>query len=166
MENPRRVNLIPRMISSVPWYTSKYTMILLGGIIPFISIFIEFYFIFTSIWYHQFYYMFEFLFIIFIILVITCAEVSIIITYIQISNDNYEWWWNSFLSTASSAIYVFLFAIYYYFVYLQVSSFASTLLYLGYTFIICFILFVLTGSIGFYSSSLFLTQIYNNVKFD
>jgi Endomembrane protein 70. len=37
-----------------------------------------------SIWRHSFYYLFAFLFTVMIILVITCAEISIVITYLEL----------------------------------------------------------------------------------
>jgi len=35
-----------------------------------------------SVWGHSFYYLFAFLFFIILILIITCAEISIVITYL------------------------------------------------------------------------------------
>ena len=47
--------------------------ILVGGVLPFGAVFIELFFILSSIWLHQFYYVFGFLMLVFVILVITCA---------------------------------------------------------------------------------------------
>ena len=48
------------------------------------SVFIELVFIMMSIWRHSFYYLFAFLFAVLLILVITSAEISIVITYLQL----------------------------------------------------------------------------------
>lgn len=140
--------------------------ILLGGILPFGAIFIELYFIFTSIWQHQFYYLFGFLFLVFLILVITCAEISIIMVYFQLCSEDYKWWWRSFLTPGASAFYMFLYAIYYFFTKLQITSLASTFLYLGYCFIMSLLFFVLTGAIGFITSFIFVRKIYKAIKAD
>jgi transmembrane 9 superfamily member 3 len=47
---PCRVNTIPRPIPNGPWYTWPVVVIPLTGVLPFGSIFIEMYFVFTSFW--------------------------------------------------------------------------------------------------------------------
>jgi transmembrane 9 superfamily member 3 len=47
---PCRVNSMARPIPLGPWYTSPSVIIAATGILPFGSIFIEMYFIFTSFW--------------------------------------------------------------------------------------------------------------------
>lgn len=111
---PVKVNQIPRSIPPQPWYLDPVVCCLSSGLLPFGAIFLELFFIFSSIWLHQIYYLFTFIFIVFIILLITCAEVSIVITYFQLSSEDYNWWWRSLFSTGSSAFYVFLYGVYYY----------------------------------------------------
>ena len=45
---PCRVNPIPRAIPEKKWYLESWVIVILGGILPFGSIFIEMYFVFTS----------------------------------------------------------------------------------------------------------------------
>lgn len=47
---PCRVNPIPRAIPEKKWYLESWVIVILGGILPFGSIFIEMYFVFTSFW--------------------------------------------------------------------------------------------------------------------
>ena len=47
----------------------------------------------SSLWLSQIYYVFGFLFVVVLILVITCAEMSIVMTYFQLTNEDYLWWW-------------------------------------------------------------------------
>ncbi|KAI5054770.1 hypothetical protein GOP47_0029915 [Adiantum capillus-veneris] len=77
IEDPVRTNKIPRQIPEQAWYMRPAFSIFVGGILPFGAVFIELFFILTSIWLHQFYYIFGFLFIVFLILVVTCAEITI-----------------------------------------------------------------------------------------
>ena len=95
IEYPTRTNQLARQIpkQSVPPFLS----VLVSGILPFGTIFIELYFIMSSIWLHEVYYVFGFLFIVQILTVIVCAEVSIVMSYIQLSTEDYRWWWRSFL---------------------------------------------------------------------
>lgn len=73
-------------------YMHPVFSILIGGILPFGAVFIELFFILTSMWLHQFYYLFGFLFLVFVILVITCAEITIVLCYFQLCSEDYHWW--------------------------------------------------------------------------
>lgn len=49
-DNPCRVKRIPSPIPERQWYLRPIIVALMGGLLPFGSIFIEMYFIFTSFW--------------------------------------------------------------------------------------------------------------------
>ena len=49
-DNPCRVKRIPSPIPSRPWYLSPVPIAAMGGLLPFGSIFIEIYFVFSSFW--------------------------------------------------------------------------------------------------------------------
>ena len=165
-EYPVRTNKIPRQIPEQAWYMQTAFSVLVGGILPFGAIFIELFFILTSMWLHQFYYIFGFLFLVFVILGITCAEITIVMCYFQLCSEDYQWWWRSFLTAGSSALYMFLYSAFYFFNKLEISKAASGMLYFGYMFVVAFGFFLLTGTIGFYSCFLFTRKIYGSVKID
>ena len=73
---PTKTNLIPRSVPPRPWYMSPIFCVLVGGVLPFGAVFIELFFILSSIWLHQYYYVFGFLLIVFLILLVTCGEVA------------------------------------------------------------------------------------------
>ncbi len=161
---PKRVNQDPREIPEQAWYVRAPFLSLLGGILPFAACFIEIFFIMSSVWMHQFYYMFGFLFIVFVILTITCAEISIVVTYFQLCYEDYHWWWRSFCTSGFSAVYLFLYSITYYYTKMRIDHFVSTVIYFGYMFLISIGFFILTGTIGFAASYLFVHKIYSEVK--
>merc|ERR1719401_2171060 len=111
---PVRTNQVPRQIPTQPWFIQPIFTSLVGGVLPFGAVFTELFFIMSSLWQHQFYYLFGFLALVLVILVVTCAEISIMLTYFQLTSEDYNWWWRSFLSSGSSAAYVFLYAIMYF----------------------------------------------------
>jgi len=167
VEPPVKVNLIPRMIlADRAWYTQPHFSILIGGILPFGAVFIEIFFIMSSVWLHQFYYVFGFLFIVFLILIITCAEIAIVMCYFQLCGEDYHWWWRSYLTSGSSAFYLFLYSILYFFTKLEIIKFVSGLLFFGYMFLVSFAFFVLTGTIGFVACFIFVKTIYSSIKVD
>ena len=72
---------------------------LIGDILPFGAVSVELFFIMSALWLHQIYYIFGFLFLVMIVLVATCAEISILLCYFQLCNEDYRWWWRSFMSS-------------------------------------------------------------------
>ncbi len=54
---------------------------LLVGILPFGAIFVELFFIMSSIWFSKVYYMFGFLFLCYFLMIITCAAVTVLLVY-------------------------------------------------------------------------------------
>lgn len=165
-DDPVRTNQIPRQIPEQVWYMSPLLSILMGGILPFGAIFIELFFILSAIWGYQFYYIFGVLFIVFIILVLTCAEITIVMCYFQLCAEDYRWWWRSYLTAGASALYMFLYSIFYFFTKLEIEKFVSALIYFAYTLIMAICFFVLTGTIGFYACLWFVRKIYGSIKVD
>ncbi|KAK9393614.1 transmembrane 9 superfamily member 2-like [Crotalus adamanteus] len=166
IEHPVRTNQIPRQIPEQSFFTKPLPGIVMGGILPFGCIFIQLFFILNSIWSHQMYYMFGFLFLVFIILLITCSEATVLLCYFHLCAEDYHWWWRSFLTSSFTAVYLFIYAIHYFFSKLQITGIASTILYFGYTMIMVLIFFLFTGTIGFFACFWFVSKIYSVVKVD
>ncbi|KAL2655245.1 hypothetical protein AAZV13_04G055900 [Glycine max] len=166
IENPVKTNKIPRQIPEQAWYMNPVFSVLIGGILPFGAVFIELFFILTSIWLNQFYYIFGFLFLVFIILIVTCAEITIVLCYFQLCSEDYLWWWRSYLTSGSSALYLFLYATFYFFTKLEITKLVSAIFYFGYMLIASYAFFVVTGTIGFYACFWFTRLIYSSVKID
>ena len=68
-----------------PW-----VIVLVGGILPFGSIFIEMYFIFTSFWAYKIYYVYGFMLLVFIILTVVTVCVTIVCTYFLLNAEDYR----------------------------------------------------------------------------
>lgn len=166
LEHPVRTNQIPRQIPDQSVYTQPIPGIIMGGVLPFGCIFIQLFFILNSIWSSQMYYMFGFLFLVFLILVITCSETTILLCYFHLCAEDYHWWWRSFLTSGFTAVYLFIYCCHYFATKLSIEDAASTFLYFGYTSIMVFLFFLLTGSIGFFACFWFIRKIYSVVKVD
>lgn len=165
-DNPCRVKTIPRPIPEKKWYLTPTVVSTLGGLLPFGSIFIEMYFIFTSFWNYKVYYVYGFMLLVFIILIIVTICVTIVGTYFLLNAENYHWQWTAFFSGASTAAYVYLYSIYYFAFKTKMTGFFQTCFYFGYTAMFCLGLGIMCGAIGFLGSSVFVRRIYRNIKCD
>lgn len=163
---PCRVNPVPRHIPPRPWYASQLVHILAGGVLPFGSIFIEMYFVFTAFWHYKYYYVYGFLLLVYAILVIVTACVTIVSSYFLLNAEDYRWQWTSFLSGASTGLYVYLYALYFFHFKTGMTGFFQTAFYFGYTAMFSVALAILTGSIGYFGSSMFVHALYAQLKIE
>jgi transmembrane 9 superfamily protein 2/4 len=182
---PVRTNQIPRQIPPSTTYMRPIPSMLLVGILPFGAIFVELYFIMSSIWFSKVYYMFGFLFLCYGLMIITCAAVTVLMVYFLLCSENYHWHWRAFMTAGASAFYVFANALIYWVTKLELGGLAGSVLYIGYSALISFLFFILTGilplssstslklvltnfsgSIGFFASWAFVQKIYGSIKID
>jgi len=165
IEFPTRSSNIPRQIPDQPWYLSTPFTMVVGGILPFGACFVELFFILSSLWMDQYYYVFGFLLLVFVILVITCAEITMVLIYFQLCSEDYRWWWRSFLTSGATALYVFLYSAFY-FSKLESNLAITYILYFSYMSMLCLGMFLLTGVIGYLSALWFTKKIYASIKVD
>jgi len=163
---PVKTNMVPRVIPSQAWYLNLLFTMVIGGILPFGAVFIELYFIMSSVWLQRFYYVFGFLALVLLILVVTCAEMAIVLCYFQLCNENYQWQWRAFLNTGSAGLFLFGYSFVYFSSTLEIMGVVSTLLYFGYMFVASMGFLLVTGTVGFMASWWFVLQIYGAVKVD
>ena len=185
IEAPVRTNQIPRQIPPSTTYMRPIPSMMIVGILPFGAIFVELYFIMSSIWFSKVYYMFGFLFLCYALMIITCAAVTVLMVYFLLCSENYHWHWRAFMTAGASAFYVFANALIYWLTKLSLGGIAGSVLYMGYSALLSFLFFILTGitlplydpishlkltnlpgSIGFFASWLFVHKIYGSIKVD
>lgn len=161
---PVRTNQIARPIPRQPAYLSAPGVHLLSGMLPFGVVCIELRVILNSIVLDEFYHFFGFLVAVLTIVAITCAEVSVVVVFVKLSNCDYGWWWNSWLASAASGAYVLVYSVYYLLTSpgADANNFVSNFLFLAYCTLgsLCFAL--VTGTIGFLSSLAFVRRIYSD----
>ncbi|KAG5753257.1 hypothetical protein H9Q69_004855 [Fusarium xylarioides] len=163
---PVRTNQIPRQIPPVSTYLKPFPSVLIVGLLPFGAIFVELFFIMNSIWFSRIYYMFGFLFLCYGLMIVVCAAVTILMVYFLLCAENYNWQWRSFLAAGMSGGYIFLNCLLYLVTKVRASGLAGIVLYMGYSAIISFLFFILTGSIGYFASWWFVRKIYSSIKID
>ena len=181
---PTRVNQIPRQIPPCARSLQPLPSLLLTGVLPFCAIFVELYFIMTSLWTSKIYYMFGFLFICYGLMIVTSACTTILLVYFLLCAEDYRWQWRAFFGAGMTGGYVFLNALGFWATRITFGGLTGAVLYVGYSALISFLVFVLTGehllpspsvsrlltlytgTIGFFASYAFVHRIYGSIKVD
>jgi len=166
LEVPTKVNQISRTIPELSWYSKPPFSVLLGGILPFGSVCIELFFIMSALWLHQIYYVMGFLLAVLLILGATCAEVAVVMCYLQLCGEDHRWWWKSFWNCASAGFYLFLYSLWFLISRLDLVGVLPVAVYLTYMSMIsiCFGLFC--GAVGVTMCFWFNKTIYGALKVD
>jgi len=170
----RKTSEPPTAVSSAPRPVPNYSPVppialaAVGGIIPFGVVFIGLVFILDSLWHNAYFTMFGFLFAIFAIMLVTCAEVSIVLTYLILVKEDWRWHWMAFVSSASSGTYVLLYS--FYFILrssgLRGMHFSSFFLFAGYTLLLSTSFAMLTGSVGYLATSAVVQRMYRTGRLE
>ncbi|PWA74423.1 Nonaspanin (TM9SF) [Artemisia annua] len=165
LQCPVRTNQIAREIPARRYPSGL--LVVGAGTIPFGTIFMELFFILSSIWLGRFYYGFGFLLMVFLLLIVVCTEVSIVLTYIGLCVEDWQWWWKAFYASGSVSVYVFLYSVaYLVFDLVGLSGPVSAILYLGYSLIVAVAIMLASGTIGFITSFFFVHHLFSSVKID
>jgi transmembrane 9 superfamily member 2/4 len=147
LDPPTRVNQIPRQIPQVSRSLSLWPSVLMTGVLPFCAIFVELYFIMTSLWTSKIYYMFGFLFICYGLMVLTSACTTVLLVYFLLCAEDYRWQWRAFAGAGMTGGYVFLNALGFWMMKISFGGLTGAVLYIGYSALIGFLVFLLSGEL-------------------
>jgi transmembrane 9 superfamily protein 2/4 len=165
-DTPTKTNQIARIIPESQFYMSPLMTSLMGGILPFGSVCIELAFIMSALWLHQIYYVMGFLLAVLGILAATCAQVSIVLCYLQLCAEDHRWMWKSFWNCALAGLYLFMYSLWFLSSRLDLVGVLPVVVYLTYMSMISICFGVFCGSVGFLSAFWFTKTIYGAVKVD
>lgn len=161
---PCRTKNFPREIPPAAWYRQAPFQMIMAGFLPFSAIYIELYYVYTSVWGHNSYTLYGILFLVYLILLIVTACITIALTYFQLSMEDHRWWWRSFFSGGSTGLFIYAYSFFYYLYRSKMTGFLQASFYFGYMLMLCYFFFIMLGAVGFYSSLLFIKHIYSNLK--
>jgi transmembrane 9 superfamily protein 1 len=163
---PCRTKAIVREIPSMPCYRSLPAHMVVGGFLPFSAISVELYYIFATVWGREHYTLYGILFLVYIVLIAVTACISVALSYFQLSSEDHRWWWHSVFSSGATSVFMFLYAIFYFYVRSNMDGTLQTVQFFGFTLLACYIFFLMLGTVGFFSSLHFVRYIYGNLKLD
>jgi transmembrane 9 superfamily member 2/4 len=142
---PTKVNQIPRQIPPCAASLRPLPSLLMTGVLPFGAIFVELYFIMSSLWTSRIYYMFGFLFICYALMIMTTACTTVLLVYFLLCAEDYRWHWRAFLGAGMTGAYVFIMALGFWMMRVSFGGLTGAVLYVGYSALVGFLVFVLTG---------------------
>ena len=115
VEPPAKSSLLKQaVLKQKSWYSQPILLLATSGGLTFLAIYTETYYIFQSFYNYKFYYVYSFGLAVYVMLLICSACVSVVSTYIFLNSEDFRWPWLSFMSSASCALFVFGYAVYFY----------------------------------------------------
>ena len=163
---PTRTNRLAREIPSYNFFSSMRFQILITGFMTFWSIYIELKFIFQSIWTNNHVYkLYSVLVVSVILLLLLSISLTILFTYFHLNAENYKWWWRSFFSGSSIALFVYGYCVYYY-VNSIMDGFFQAIFFFLYSLLFVYALALMVGAASFMSTYRFVWFIFSHVKAD
>lgn len=163
---PCRTKNFPREIPSIPWYRTLPFQMLMAGFLPFSAIYIELFYIYSSVWGHTYYTLYGILCLVFLILNIVTACITVALTYFQLSMEDHRWWWTAFINGGSTGIFIYIYSIFYYIYRSHMTGVLQGSFYFAYMLVVCYFFFILLGAVGFFSALTFVRRIYRNLHSD
>lgn len=163
IEFPTRVNEVPRTIPKQGWWMHPIFGAFVLSLPPFLNSYPDLYFIMPSMWLNQYFNSFGVLFCVFIILIASCAVIAVVMTFLQLRAEDYEWWWRAFYTAGFVAVF-FFYQSFRFFDIFETKTLATCMLYFGCMGLICLGGFLMTGSVGLLSALWFNKTIYGAIK--
>lgn len=165
--NIPHVNQIPRLI---PRPSRKFLaprfLLLASGILPFISVFVEFTFVFTSIWSFKVFHLYGFLTITTLLFIAVTACVSVTATFALLTTENHHWKWMSMGFGASCSFYALVYAVYFYLFKTSMHGLFIFVVYFSYTLAFVLFLALMGATVSYFAASSFVRSIYSQAKND
>lgn len=162
--SPTNPTKIPRAIPKCMWYRSRGFMFVMCGLLPFSSIYLEIYALFSAVWGHRLFQVYELLAIVFVILNLVTIITTMAAVYFQLATEDYRWWWNSLLYGGSVGAYVMAYSVFYYYLRSPLEGFMQASFFFGYTMLLSYAFFLMSGTVGFFSGRTFVLFLYRQLK--
>ena len=135
-----------------------------SGILPFSTLFVELFFIYSSVFHYKFYYIYGFAGLVLLLFVLVSMMVSVVATFFFLNTEYYKWHWTSFKMGLGVAFYTITYSLYY---YMYRSSMSGTLQFMQYFAIniaMAVGLALISMASGYTASSMFVNRLYRGLK--
>jgi transmembrane 9 superfamily protein 2/4 len=152
IQYPVRTASVPRRTPEQPWFQAAPFTMFIGGNLPFGCFVNELCLVMVNAWRGSYYGAFGFLLSTVILALIMCAEITVLLTYVQLNHENHRWWWRSFANGGAFALYLFGYSILHFQRWIEANTVTAYILYFLYMSLACLALFLAMGTVGIASS--------------
>ena len=167
---PCRTNRLERMVPGKTTCTevtlgSAVLQYFLCGFVPFLSMYVEFHYVFDSVWGTARYTVYGILLLSFFLTLANACLVSTLCLYHLLNCENWRWWWRSLISGFAVAFFIIAYASYFF----QNSGMEGLLqlaFYHVYTAVIAYAVGLVFAAVIFQANAHFLWYIYSQIKSD
>jgi transmembrane 9 superfamily protein 2/4 len=163
---PCKINALPTAIGPKPWYLHLQYISWIIGIIPFFTVFIEFVYLLNSLWSFNVYFLASYFSLALLMSIVLTSEISIIFVFVNLCWGDHKWWWKSFFVSASPALYVFIYSVFYFFNNMELTRFSAIVIYFLIMILISVVVALVLGGLGTLITFRFIFYIYSKIKFD
>ena len=102
-------------------------------------------------------------FMTFLLCVLACAELSVLMTYFQLCNENHRWWWLSIFTAGSPALYALVYGSAWFGNLGAGDVICTYIIYFGHLTLLCLAVFLAIGAAGALASLWFIQSMYTKV---
>lgn len=159
-------NALPSIIPPKRWYERAPCVFFAGGVLPFGSVAVELYFLFTALWNYKMYYTFAYALAALASFVVVVGCVAILAVYLTLCAEDYRWQWVSLFPGFAAGLYTFLYSLYYYTVHTAMLGFLQTAIFYAVSFGLAAAIGFIGAFAGFTAASWFINKIYTQKKMD
>lgn len=156
----------PRVIPSSSWARFPLIHSLFVGIIPSGVLLVTLHYVLASLWGPYVNTLNVVFFAAFLLHVYVTGLLSILFTYVHLNEEDYRWWWRSFVSGGSVGVYFFLYSVYYFFSFSHKWTLMKGVFFFSYALIIAWGIFQMMGFVTFSVNYWFVSYLYSRVKTD
>lgn len=139
---------------------------LIGGLLPFGAIYLELHYVFDAAWGHAMYQLWGILAIVFVLLLLVTALTSVALIFFQLSAENWKWWWSSFIIGGSTGIYIFAFAIHWWYRTSAMFGWMQWFFYFAEMLVVSYFFFIMLGTLAFFACLTFIRAIYSSLRIE
>lgn len=165
ISTPTRTNQIARVVPGTYMTSNNFFSIIVGAM-PFSTICIEFYFLLGAVWMNQYYFLMGSLLAIVVLVGVSSCLLAIVLCYVRLCCEDHRWWWKAFMDSASCALWLFGYSLWFVTFRMKLSGFAPVVVYVTYMGMTSVAVGLYVGSMSFLSTLWFVKKIYSTVKID
>ena len=152
-----QTEIFERKIPSQPFYMRIPILSFLVGISIYSSIGLEIHYLYSSVWSVKTYITWGFLIFQILLLVINITCISVFLIHLLLLNENYKWQWYSFLCPSFTGLFVFIQCMLYYKNRIVKTDWTQMIFFYEFSFFLSLIISIVCGTIGYFSSKMFIT---------